>query len=135
MGRPTKYTDLIVAKACKYLEVYESLGHLVPSNQGLAAYLGITTQTVYDWKKQKSKRDFSYTLERLQDLQALTLINKGLGGIFNANLTKLMLVNHGYHDKQETTLSNPDGSALVNEWHIHPVTNAREGDNDRSPPE
>lgn len=128
IGRPTKYTDLLVAKANKYLNVYEStLMEVIPSHAGLASYLGITRSTLYDWGAQRGKKDFSDILARIKNLQELTLINSGLTGDFNANIVKMMLVKHGYHDKQENTLSNPDGSAISNQWHIHPVTNAKEG--------
>ena len=133
-GRPTKYTDLLIAKSYKYTKIYEDLGDAIPSHSGLAEYLDIKRSTMYDWAKQKSKREFSDILEKIKNSQERRLLNLGLTGKFNANIVKLALGKHGYHDKQDQTLSNLDGSPVVNEWHIHPVTNAREGDNERSPP-
>ena len=126
-GRPTKYTELLLQKSRHYLKLYEELGECMPSHAGLADYLGITRSTLYDWSNQKSKREFSDILALIKNRQEISLINNGLLGDFNANIVKLMLVKHGYHDKQENTLSNPDGSAIANDWHIHPVINAKEG--------
>ena len=132
-GRPTKYTDLLVAKAKKYLKEYEELGHKIPSHVGLAIYLDITTRTLYDWGNQSSKKEFSHILEKIKDSQHQVLLSGGLGGTLNAMITKLVLGKHGYHEKQDNTFSNADGSPIVNEWHIHPVTNAKDGNNDSGP--
>jgi len=37
----------------------------------------------------------------------------GLSGEFNSNIAKLALGKHGYHDKQDNTLSGPDGKPVT----------------------
>ena len=39
-------------------------------------------------------------------LQRLVLLNKGLTGEFNSNITKLVLGKHGFHDKREVDLND-----------------------------
>lgn len=59
------------------------------------------------WKHDDNKQEFSYTLEKIKDQQHLTLLNKGLSGEFNASITKLMLHNYGYSDKQKIETEQP----------------------------
>ncbi|MDF7480882.1 DNA-packaging protein, partial [Proteus mirabilis] len=42
--------------------------------------------------------------------QEMKLINSGLAGDFNATITKLMLANHGYSEKQEVDHTSSDNS-------------------------
>ena len=125
MGRPTDYNDSILEKANDYLENYESYEDVIPSVAGLASVLGIARSTVYDWAKQEEKKEFSDILQEILSKQERVLINKGLTGDFNSNITKLALGKHGYSDKQETDLTS-GGNPVKNEWHMHPVA-AKDG--------
>ncbi len=98
--RPTKYNYDVLQKAKDYLRSYEKHNHPFPSIVGLSNVLGIAKSTISAWKNDEDKHEFSDTLEKIKDQQHLTLLNKGLSGEFNASITKLMLYNFGYSDKQ-----------------------------------
>ncbi|HHR6456587.1 TPA: DNA-packaging protein [Providencia alcalifaciens] len=108
MGRPSKFAESLV-KAKEYLMGgYETVGDVVPSVAGLACYLGVSRKTVYEWVKEST--DLSDTLEGILAMQENKLINKGLNGDFNPTITKLMLANHGYSEKQEVDHRSSDNS-------------------------
>lgn len=104
--RPTKFNDRIVKKTEDYLRQHDKQGDQVPSIVGLASFLNISKSTLLKWKGEPGKEQFSDTLERIKDRQHLMLINKGLTGEFNASITKLMLHNFGYSDRQQ--INEPD---------------------------
>lgn len=114
VGCPSKLTNELIAKAKEYLYggYKENEGQVIPSIAGLACYLGIARSTVYEYGKQDSDlgREFSDTLDGIMAFQEMKLINSGLAGDFNATITKLMLVNHGYSEKQEVDHQSSDGS-------------------------
>lgn len=103
-GRPTKYTPNMVKQAAYYLDHFndEDIGDEIPSVAGLADYLSISRDTVYEWAKDEGKAEFSDILVNILSRQEKVLINKGLNNQFNSNITKLVLGKHGYHDKQDT---------------------------------
>ncbi|NIA76337.1 hypothetical protein HBA43_19245 [Providencia rettgeri] len=108
MGRPSKFAESL-AKAKEYLMGgYETVGDVVPSVAGLACYLDVSRKTVYEWAKEST--DLSDTLEGILAMQENKLINKGLNGDFNPTITKLMLANHGYSEKQEVDHKSSDSS-------------------------
>jgi len=98
--RPTKYCDEMIKAADYYLKNYEQLGDAMPQIAGLAVYLDVSRETVYDWSKQDDKTEFSDIVEKILSSQELVLLNKGLKGEFNASITKLALCKHGYSDSQ-----------------------------------
>ncbi len=102
-GRPTDYSPEVLEKAQDYLENHEKYGDLVPSVAGLADALGKHRDTMYDWAKQEDKKAFSYTLGLIDNRQHKKLLSGGLGGDMNPAIVKLMLHNHGYSDKAETS--------------------------------
>lgn len=114
MARPTIYTLEMVEKAGEYLSGgYEVDGSVIPSTAGLAEYLGIARSTLYLWGEDEEKPEFSDILQSIQSKQERLLLNSGLKGDFNSAITKLVLGKHGYHDKQDNTHANPDGSAMT----------------------
>lgn len=99
-GQPTKYNNDMQFKADMYLYIYEShLEEVVPSHCGLAVYLDVNKETLYEWKKHHPK--FSNTLQNIKRTQEQCLINKGLSGKYNPAITKLMLANHNYSEKTD----------------------------------
>lgn len=100
MARPTDYNEEILAKAKEYIEI-GSKDAAVPSIEGLAGYIDISRSNIYLWASQKDKREFSDIVEMIRELQAKTLIDKGLKGEFNSSITKVMLSKHGYSEKTE----------------------------------
>lgn len=115
-GRPTKYNGDLQAKADKYARDYESLGELVPTVAGLCVHLDLARSTLYKWAEEKPL--FSDTLERINQIQELKLVNGSLANTMNANISKLMLANHGYSDKVQQDNISSDGTMTPKE----PVT-------------
>lgn len=108
MGRPTKLTDELIAKAREYIYDFRSSDDVIPTIEGLAYYLEIARSTLY--KYEADSPDFSDIAERVRQLQAKMLINGGLMGDFNASIAKVMMTKHGYSDKQEIDNTSSDGS-------------------------
>ena len=117
IGRPSIFNQEMIERAQEYVwffqqpksaEEMENDVEVIPSVAGLALYLGVARSTLYEWGKQN--KDFSDTLASLQDVQEVSLLNGGLRGRFNAQISKLALANHGYSDKQEIDNRSSDGS-------------------------
>ena len=102
-GRPTIYGDKVITATKKYLVEYMRFGDVIPSIAGLACYLDVSRSTIYDWASQEDKQEFSHILANILSNQERILINKGLSGEFNSNITKLALGKHGYTDKADVT--------------------------------
>lgn len=121
-GRPTSYSKDVLKKAHEYLEQcvdnheqlvkvenvekgYTSYENILtvnlPSITGLARYLGVGRQSIYDWKADHV--EFSYILEDILAEQEKRLLEGGLSGRYNANIAKLALGKHGYSDKIDQT--------------------------------
>ena len=103
-GRKSTLTQEVVDRANAYLIYdFQNVGDLVTSAVGLAQYLGVTKGMLYQWADMDTKlgRDFKDTLRACVEKQEKMLISGGLGGAYNATITKLMMANHGYHEKQQ----------------------------------
>lgn len=104
MGRPTKYAEDTCERARSYIyDGFTDNGDMIPCTEGLAEELEVSVKTLYNWGE--AHEEFLQILEQLQDRQRRELLNKGLSGEFNSNITKLVLGKHGYHDKQDTAVS------------------------------
>ncbi|MCX8607149.1 DNA-packaging protein [Gilliamella sp. B3766] len=120
IGRPSELADCLV-KAKEYLlGDYETFGDVVPSVAGLACYLGKHKSSMYSYAEQS--KEFSDTLEAIKTLQENKLINGGLTSSFNPTITKLMLSNHGYNEKQKIDHQSSDGSMSPKPTRIELVT-------------
>ena len=95
-GRPTKYSEEMLANAEAYLE---SCPDAVPTREGLSLHLGVAVRTLDNWAEEHE--EFLHTLDQVQVSQKAKLINKGLNNEYNATIVKLMLANHGFSDKQD----------------------------------
>lgn len=97
-GAPCLYNEATLDKAKQYADTYDSeeIGHKVPSIAGLGVYLGVTRETIYQWKKKF--KPLSDTIDMMMMKQEQALLNNGLDGTFNAHITKLVLSKHGYND-------------------------------------
>ena len=113
VGRPSIYTPELVERARQYLATYRDDGDLVPSIAGLACVLGTTRKTCHEWANDPEKAEFRDILDELMQGQERALVNGGLGGAFNAPITKMMLTKHGYSDRVENDLTSSDGSFSV----------------------
>jgi hypothetical protein len=118
-GRPTKYTPEAQAAADAYVSGgFQNVGDVVPSVAGMACELDVARSTLYLWAD--THPDFSDTLRRCEQVQERIALNRGLVGEFNSAITKLLLANHGYSEKQALEHTSPDGSMTptVIERHI-----------------
>jgi len=119
IGRPTSYTPEIIDSVNNYLEISTDTTELLgehrpivvnhvnlPSIEGLALYLGINKDTIYEWEK--IHPEFSDVITRVRNSQAQRLINCGLSGSYNPQIAKVLLTKHGYIDRQDVTTNNKD---------------------------
>jgi len=107
-GPKSTLTDDMRDRAEQYIYAYEEQGDVIPSAAGLACWLGIANSTLYLRKKDCPR--ISDALDAIQVKQETVALNRGITGDFNATITKLVLANHGYSDKQEVAHTSPDGS-------------------------
>src|SRR3990167_9912462 len=105
-GRPTDYNEAMLLKAQEYLsyaqDTVDAHGKAqirIPKAEGMALYLGISRSTLYKWAGEHDQ--FSDIVERMNQMQAERLIDKSISGEYNATIAKLLLIKHGYSDKQE----------------------------------
>ena len=111
-GRPSVYCEETLKIARNYLAKYERYGDMIPSIAGLSVVLGVCRDTLYAWSADKEKKEFSDILKEILSTQEKVLINKGLTGDFNPTIAKLVLGKHGYHDRQDNTLTGVDGGPV-----------------------
>ena len=114
-GRPTTYTKAADQAAKDYLAQYSEHGHPFPSIVGMAIVISVAKSTLYKWvddNRTGELGDFSDTLDQCQDHQERITLNKSITNEFNPTISKLVLANFGYHDKQDSTLSGKDGGAV-----------------------
>ena len=112
VGPPTKYGPKMLEKIAYYVDNHNcaEIDDRVPTINGLAYYIKVVPSTIHKWRSEKP--ELSDTLDMLKCNQARLLENGGLSGEYNATISKLMLHNHGYSDKQEveqtSTIINMD---------------------------
>ncbi len=100
----------IIGLSAKGTELYKNrLKVNLPSIEGLALYLHVHKDTLYEWEK--IHPEFSDVLGDIRAKQADRLISNGLSGDYNPTIAKLLLTKHGYSDKQEIT--GADGKDLI----------------------
>jgi hypothetical protein len=109
MARPTKYNKSMLTAAGDYYHSHADHDDLVPTAAGLACFLKVAKSTIYKWGDEHA--EFSDMLDAIQAKQERMLASGGLGGTFNAAITRLMLAKHGYSEKQEIT--GADAGPLV----------------------
>lgn len=125
-GRPTDYSPKILKQTREYIAECVDTWQMVqkrrrdwvniynvklPSIEGLAYYLNVSRDTIYQWATVHT--EFSDILEQLRALQAEKLINGGLGGSYNSTIAKVLLTKHGYREGLEHT--GADGDKLFDD--------------------
>lgn len=118
-GRPTIYNQEILDKTKAYIDscvdIAEDKEHGIakqvnlPTIEGLAYELKINKDTIYSWRKEADKQEFSDLIDELLAKQAKSLVNNGLSGNYSQVIAKVLLTKHGYIDKQDVT---SDGKAI-----------------------
>lgn len=98
MARPSKLTDEARQLTIEYLNDCV-LNEDVPTAAKLAVKLNVSKSTLYYWAE--SDEAFSDTLDKLQSIQEANLIEGSLKNKLNPTISKLMLSNHGYSDRQQ----------------------------------
>ena len=101
VGRPTDYNEDILTKFEEYIQGAVPQNQKIPTVEGLALYLNVRKQTLYNWSK--IYPEFLDALEKLQELQKEYLTETGIfgGKEINANIISLMLkVNHNMIETQ-----------------------------------
>ena len=99
-GRPTKYKPDVFKKIEQYMQMCGKEQMALPSIEGLAVYLDITSETIRQWAKKY--REFSLTIKKIVDKQKIQLMNDGMygGKEINAAVAIFLLkVNHGMNEK------------------------------------
>lgn len=128
-GRPTSYNEEMLNKTIEYIESCEDeevqeltglsvkgtelyknkLKVNIPTIEGLAYYIKINKDTLYEWCK--VYKEFSDVIDELRAKQAKALVNKGLSGDYNPTIAKVLLTKHGYREGIEQT--GKDGADLI----------------------
>ena len=124
-GRPTKYSDSYVKKTKEYVDscndelvqvvsgesekftaFKEKVRVNLPTIEGLAIYLKLHKDTIYEWEKKY--KQFSDVINILRAKQVERLINNGLSGDYNPIIAKVLLSKQGYSEKTETNITTQD---------------------------
>lgn len=121
-GRPTQCTPEVIAKAREYVSEdprvnFESYDHAIPSVVGLTRVLNVARSSIYKWAEDKENA-FSDILENINEYQEFTVINKTLRNEYNANIGKLVLGKHGYHDKQDQNVGGQKDNPVESKWTV-----------------
>lgn len=123
VGCPTKYSKEKLNISIDYVKNYKEHGDIVPSVVGLAVLLEVSKKTLYNWAAVPENKDFLHTLEKLSTNQERGLLNGGLSGDLNPQITKMMLYNHGYSDKPREDAEDDESPAIDVHFHVkEPVT-------------
>ena len=101
VGRPTNYEKELVKRTKQYLVDYKK-DEAVPTIAGLALYLEIHRDSIYEYEK--NYKEFSDITEMIRALQEKRLLTGGLLSKYNSIIARLMLAKHGYKEQQETTI-------------------------------
>jgi len=104
-GFATKYNSDTLLNADHYVNGgYIDLGQCLPTSAGLARHLKCCRMSLYLWAKKYA--EFNEVIESLNCEQEMLLVNGGLSNKYNANITKLMLSQHGYHSKVDSDVTS-----------------------------
>lgn len=101
-GRPTTKPENISELVGNYLKEAKQLIEL-PSVAGLASFIGCSKASLYGWAKDDPQ--FLDSLDKLNLEQEKVVLNKSLNNEWNSAISKLILHNHGYTDKQQMEMS------------------------------
>ena len=104
-GRPTKYLPNVFLKIEEYFKSCGRENTQLPTIEGLADYLDVTSETIRQWSKEYL--EFSLTIKKLADKQKEQLMNDGMYGGKEVNAAMaifLLKVNHGMNEAPNTLI-------------------------------
>ncbi len=99
-GAPTKYNDEILKLAYDYVERWAEFG-TVPQIARLALHCGISKTALYEWIKRPDRKELADVCAHVKSMQEAALIDGGLSREYDSSLSKLLLMKHGYSEKQQ----------------------------------
>ena len=103
-GRPTKYESGVFKKIEEYISMSGKEQMSLPSIEGLADYLDVTSETIRQWAKKYP--EFSLTIKKIADKQKKQLMDDGMYGGKEVNAAMaifLLKVNHGMKDGSQNS--------------------------------
>lgn len=106
-GRPSKYSDDVIAKVDMYLASCGREQTELPTYEGFAIMLDVNVDTLYEWSK--VHKGFSESLAKILSYQKKQLINDGIygGKEVNSTIVKLLLQNnHGMRERNDITTND-----------------------------
>lgn len=114
MARPTDYDP-------EYCERVVELGREGESVVGIAADLGVSKQTVYNW--QEKHPEFLDAMTRARDLSESWWASQGKKGIwsreFNASAYRLQMMNRfGWGERSQNEHYGPGGGSIPHEMQV-----------------
>jgi len=89
----------------------------LPTIEGLALFLHVSKDTIYEWEKESIDTLFSDALVKLRQEQAVKLINGGLSGDYTSKIATVLLNQHGYREQTAQEITGKDGKDLI----PHPI--------------
>jgi len=98
-GRPTKFHDGMYKQITEYISMCGREQMSLPTIEGLADYLDVTSDTIRRWSKEN--QEFSATVKRILDKQKIQLMQDGMYGGKEVNAAMaifLLKANHGLKD-------------------------------------
>jgi hypothetical protein len=106
-GRPTKYIpEVIYPKIEEYISRCGREQTSLPTIEGLALYLGVNPDTLFEWDKRHP--EFSESLKKILALQKKQLIDDGLYGGKEVNAAMaifLLKANHGMKEEPQVQVN------------------------------
>lgn len=113
VGAPTLYNEVKLEMARDYVDnqVWKTDGDVFPTIEGLALYLNVSRDTIYEWASQVGRKEFSDIVNKLRNQKSKVLQNKGAVGDFNAKIAGLLLGHEGYREKIDQDITSK-GEAL-----------------------
>src|SRR5260221_6276172 len=116
-GRPTKYLpEIIYPKIEEYSKSCSRENAALPTIEGLADYLDVTSETIRQWADDKP--EFSLTIKKIADKQKNQLMNDGMYGGKEVNAAMaifLLKVNHGMKENDPSTLIQVNVTPILSE--------------------
>jgi hypothetical protein len=112
-GRPTKYTPELVEAAWDYVYGgYLQCDDEFPNVAGLGLVIGVSRETITEWRKAPDKKEFSDIYSAMMQRQQQLLLKNGVNCKWSSKVTCLLLGKHGYAEKHESDNKNTNETTV-----------------------